>query len=208
MDTFNTVFNRNYNNYLRQLDSVDFLACESILGITFNEEDKTAQVPFFKTLYQVSRSGVVDDRGRHPDYGICVILMKYLLMCPQWIPSEMDWITYRDFSDSGQTQDAGLSDYAAQAISKRYAGNLSRLEAAANAIGGTLPEAEYPYDFSAVFTALPRLPILFLFNDVDEQFPATASILYERRAEYFLDAECRVMVNWYLQVHLKRSELC
>lgn len=53
--------------------------------------------------------------------------------------------------------------------------------------------------------ALPRIPILFLFNDADEQFPARASILYERRAAHFLDAECRVMVDWHLLEHLKRA---
>jgi hypothetical protein len=127
-------------------------------------------------------------------------------MCPQWVPAAKDWVTYRDFTDSGQTQDAGLSDYATRTITKRYTGNLDRLTAASAVIGGIPPETEYPYDFSTVFTALPRLPILFLFNDADEQFPAQASILYERRAEYFLDAECRVMVDWYLLEHLKRAE--
>jgi len=54
--------------------------------------------------------------------------------------------------------------------------------------------------------ALPRIPILFLFNDADERFPARASILYQRRAAHFLDAECRVMVDWYLLEHLKVAE--
>ena len=45
-----------------------------------------------------------------------------------------------------------------------------------------------------------------MFNDEDEQFPARASILYERRAAHFLDAEFRTMVDWYLQEHLKRAE--
>ncbi|MCG6881099.1 MAG: DUF3786 domain-containing protein [Deltaproteobacteria bacterium] len=49
------------------------------------------------------------------------------------------------------------------------------------------------------------VPILFLFNAADEQFPAQTSILYERRAASFLDAECRVMINWYLPEYLKRG---
>ena len=117
-------------------------------------------------------------------------------MCPPQVPCEKDWITYRDFADSGQTQNIGLADYAKTTISKRYAGDLDRLKAAVSALGGSQPEADYPYDLSAVIPALPRIPILFLFNDADEQFPAQASILYERRASHFLDAECRVMVDW------------
>jgi hypothetical protein len=127
-------------------------------------------------------------------------------MCPQQIPFEKDWVNYRDFKDSGQAQNVGLFDYANQAISKRFSGNINRLESAVSALEGRSPDAEYPYDVSAVFTVLPRLPILFVYNDADEQFPAQSSILFERRAEHFLDAECRVMVGWYFFEHLKRTE--
>lgn len=202
----NQIFEINYESYLRQLDDADLSLCESILGITVDEENRTAQIPFFKKLYRVSRFGVVDDRDKRPDYGTCVVLLKYLLMCPKQVPTGTDWVTYRDFKDSGQTQIAGLSSYTSQAISKQYAGNLSGLEAAVHVMGGRPPETEYPYDISAVFKALPRLPMLFLYNDADDQFSAQASILYERRAASFLDAECRIMVDWYFLEHLKRAE--
>ncbi len=188
------------------MDITNLSLWESVLDITVDELRKTAQVPFFHTLYRVSPFGVVDDRGKRPDYGTCVILLKYLLMCPQQVPCDKDWITYSDFADSGQTQNVGLADYATTTISKRYSGALERLKAAVSTLGGRPPEIDYPYDFSAVIQALPRIPLLFLFNDADDQFLARASILYERRAAHFLDAECRVMVDWYLLEHLKRAE--
>jgi len=153
MENLNSVFKKNYRSYLRQLNDVDLSLCESVLGITVDEDITTARIHFFETLYRVSQFGVVDELDQCPDYGICVILLKYLLMCPQHVPLEEDWVTFRDFADSGQTQNAGLSDYASNAISKRYAGNLSRLKAAVNALGGRPPETEYPYDLSTVVTA-------------------------------------------------------
>lgn len=206
MAELNPVFQKNYGDYLRRLDNTNLSLWESVLDITVDELRKTAQVPFFHTLYRVSPFGVVDDRGKRPDYGTCVILLKYLLMCPQQVPCDKDWITYSDFADSGQTQNVGLADYATTTISKRYSGALERLKAAVSTLGGRPPEIDYPYDFSAVIQALPRIPLLFLFNDADDQFLARASILYERRAAHFLDAECRVMVDWYLLEHLKRAE--
>ena len=206
MQAPNPVFKQNYESYLHQLKDTTLSLCSSILGIRVDEETITAEIPFFKTMYRVSRLGVVDARGDRPDYGICVVLLKYLLMCPRWIPSAKDWTPYRDFKDSGQTQNTGLSDYATMKISNRYARNLGRLKSSVAALGGVSPEADYPYDLAAVIPVLPRIPVLFLFNDADEQFPARASILYERRAEHFLDAECRVMVDWYLFEHLKMSE--
>ncbi|MFC1857221.1 DUF3786 domain-containing protein [Thermodesulfobacteriota bacterium] len=203
----NTIFDQNYDGYLQKVRNIDFSNIAPILKIRVNAETSTAEIPFFNTTYRVSPFGVVDEQGQRPDYAICVILLKYLLLNPQWVPAAKDWVTYRDFTDSGQTQDAGLSEYALAAIAKRYAGNLERLKASAGVLGSNPPEAEYPYDFSAVFPALPRLPILFLFNDADEQFPAHASILYERRADHYLDAECRVMVDWYLFESLKKAEI-
>ena len=178
---------------------------ESVLDIAVDEKRRTAQISFFQTLYRVSTSGVVDDRGQRPDYGTCVILLKYLLMCPLQVPRDEDWTSYRDFADSGQAQNIGLADYAAASIAKRYAGDLERLNAAVSALGGRVPEIDYPYDLAAVVPALPRIPILFLFNDADRQFPARASILCQRRAAHFLDAECRVMDDWYLLEHLKQA---
>ena len=201
----NPVFRKHYDDYLRQLDHTNSLLWESVLDITVDEKKRTAQIPFFNTLYRVSPFGVQNDRGRRPDYGTCVILLKYLLMCPRRVPGYKDWINYRDFADSGQTQNVGLADYATTTISKRYAGDLERLKSAVSSLGGRPPETDYPYDLSAVIPALPRIPILFLFNDADGQFPARAFILYERRAAHFLDAECRVMVDWYLLEHLKRA---
>jgi len=202
----NPVFEKNYKDYLQQLDSTQMSRWESILDITVDKKRRTAKIPFFQTLYRVSPFGVIDDRGRRPDYGTCVILLKYLLMCPLQVPCDTDWITYRDFADSGQTQNVGLADYATTTISKRYANGLKCLKAAVGALGGRSPETEYTYDLAALLPALPRIPILFLFNDVDEMFSARASILYQRQAAHFLDAECRVMVDWYLLEHLKEAE--
>lgn len=202
----NPIFKKNYEDYLLQLKNVDFALCNSTLGINVDEKNLYAEIPFLNTIYRVSRLGVVDEQGKRPKYGICVILLKYLLMCPQWVPPATDWIPYRDFKDSGQSQDNGLADYATMAITKHYTGKLSRLRATVAALGGTPPEIEYPYDFSAVIPTLPRIPILFLFNDADGQFSAKTSILYQRRAEHFLDAECRVMVDGFLLEHLKKGE--
>lgn len=47
--------------------------------------------------------------------------------------------------------------------------------------------------------ALPRVPILVVFNDRDEDFPAHCSLLFERRAEKYLD-----MTGWALSEWLKQ----
>lgn len=206
MKTRNPVFERHYQGYLRQLDAVDFSRLEPILKAGIPRNRKTAHIPFFRSHYQVSRQGVADPKGKRPDYGTCVILLKYILMCPNRVPPEDEWVNYRDFRNTGQSQNIFLIDHATRAISKHYTGRKNMLEAAIRAVGGKRPLLDYPYDISAVVTALPRVPILFLYNDADKQFPAQTFILFERRAEHFLDAECLVMVALSVLEQLKRAE--
>ncbi len=202
----NPIFEKNYGEYLRQLEGRDPSLWEPVLGIAVDRESKTAEIPFFKTVYRASPSGVSDASGRRPDYATCVILLKYLLMCPEQVPPGKEWVHFRDTGDAVQGQSAGLAASAAREISKRFAGGLKRLETAVAALGGAAPETEYPYDLSAVIMALPKIPVLLLFNDAEENFPAKATTLYERRAERFLDAECRVMIDWRLLESLKLAD--
>ena len=43
------------------------------------------------------------------------------------------------------------------------------------------------YDLSMRFDALPKVPLLLLFNDKDDGFPAQCSVLFEKRTEKFSD---------------------
>jgi hypothetical protein len=142
----------------------------------------------------------------------CVLkveLGKPVFLLPWKDSWSRDWpmgmrVPFRDFKDAGRGQNTDLSDHAVKKISEFFSGRLNHLKKAVKRLGSMPPDNNYPYDFCTVIHALPQIPLLFLFNDADEQFPARASILYERRAEYFLDAECRVMVDWCLLEHLKK----
>lgn len=202
----NPIFKENYTAYLKKLDAVDFSRLPSVLDITVAEDPDVAHIPFFQTTYQVSRSGVVDHNGNRPSYETCVILLKYLLMCPRQVPRENDWVNFRDLKSSGYTQHSSLADYAVQSIGRYYADNIIGLKTAVIALHGKRPETDYPYDLSAVIAVLPRIPVLFLYNDVDEHVPAQAFILFERRAEHYLDPECLAMIGSSLFRHLKRTE--
>ncbi len=68
-----------------------------------------------------------------------------------------------------------------------------------------LHNIEVNYDLSMQFDALPRVPVMLLFNDADDEFPAKSSVLFERRAEKYLDAECLAMVGRLLFTYLKKA---
>lgn len=194
----NSIFKQNDVHYLEQIGNLDLTARQWNLGITVSQG--VSVVPFFNNPYKVSKSGISGDLS----YAARVVLLKYLLMCPQEMPvGGTDWIPYREFRDSGQSNGAGLSDYVAQTLAERFTDKLVQLQDACYRLGGVPPETKYPYDLAFEFQALPRVPVLFLFNDAEEGFPAQVTILYQRRAENFLDAECRVMLDGYLMEELK-----
>ncbi|MCP4666106.1 MAG: DUF3786 domain-containing protein, partial [Deltaproteobacteria bacterium] len=82
---------------------------------------------------------------------------------------------------------------------------LRELAEASNALGGRPPDMDLSYELSVQFDPLPRVPLLMLFNDQDEEFPATCSVLFERRAEKYLDAECLAMLGRLLFTSLTKT---
>ncbi len=201
----NPIFKKHYQDYLAEIASLDLSTRSAILDISLEADGQTAVIPFFGSDYRVSSEGIVDARGKRPEYGTCLLLLKYLLLCPRWIPVEDDWVNYRDLKDSGPLT-VYFNDNVLGALSGRYSGRKSDLEAAAAGLDGKTPANDYPYDMAVVLRPLPRVPILLLFNDADEEFPAKAIVLFERRAERFLDAECLAVLAVALVDGLERKE--
>ena len=54
------------------------------------------------------------------------------------------------------------------------------------------------YDLSVSFTALPRLSLLLLVNDADDDFPTDCKVLFQRQGEYYLDPESLAMTSGLL----------
>lgn len=205
MEQPNPIFETHYKAYLADIASIDLSAQSATLDIAVEGEGKTAVIPYFGREYRVSSKGIADGRGKRPDYGTCMLLLKYLLLCPERLPDEDDWVNYRDLKDSGPLT-VYFNDNVLNALARRYSGGKDDLSAAAAGLDGGPPANDYPYDVAVVFRPLPRVPVLFLFNDADDEFPAQAGVLYERRAERFLDAECLAVLGVALVDELKRKE--
>lgn len=205
MEQPNPIFETHYKDYLADIASIDLSARSTTLDISVEAEGKTAVIPYFGRDYRVSSEGIADPGGKRPDYGTCMLLLKYLLLCPKGLPVDDEWVNYRDLKDSGPLT-VYFNDNVLNVLSTRYSGRKNDLEAAAADLGGRPPARDYPYDVAVVFRPLPRVPVLLLFNDADEEFPAQAGVLFERRAERFLDAECLAVLGVALSDELKRKE--
>ena len=188
------IFETNYKNYISQIAKLDFSTMKDTLGIQLHGQK--AVIPFLGEDYFVSHTGIVDTAGNRPDYGICVILSKYLILCPEAPVTNNAWSTLKDFHKRSQFTNINVfkSD-AEQPITKNFSGRLAELADACQKLNGTPNEFGRSYDLAMQFKVLPKIDILLLFNDGDDEFPATSSLLYQRQAEEYLDPESLIMIG-------------
>jgi hypothetical protein len=196
------VFEETLKNYLGQLDRIEFKYLENILGVGVEKDE--VMVPFFGKPYRVSSKGVIDPSGRQPPLEISVVLCRYLLLYPKTNPIDDQWVSYRDFKDSGPLTKFFLTAVE-QPVAHHFSGKLDELEASCELLGGYQPFIELSYELSVQFNPLPKVPLLLLYNDADDEFPAHCSILFERRAEKYLDAECLAILGMLLSVYLRKQ---
>ena len=202
MTSKNAVFERTYKDYIAQVVGIDFNSIEQKLGIEVQEN--SVLVPLFGKPHKVSENGITDPSGNQPSLDICVICCKYLLLCPDVYPTEKEWVSFRDLKNSGPLTTYFANDVE-RSIAAYFAGRLGDMKEASKTLEGYPPDIEVTYDLSMQFDALPRVPVMLLFNDADDEFPAKSSVLFERRAEKYLDAECLAMVGRLLFTYLKKA---
>lgn len=182
------IFETHYNDYCRQIAEMDLNRAKEILGIEV--DGQTALVPFFNETFKVSGDGILDAAGERAHYGICVLVAKYLLRCPDQLYLTRGWISFKDFKQSGHfTNDNFIKSDTEKVILKRFSGDLPGLIKAGQALGGSHYDGDFSYDITFRFDVLPRLSLLLLFNDRDEEFPAQVSVLFSGHAESYLDPE-------------------
>lgn len=200
------VFEKHYTDYLQQLDRLDFDAVALKLGGQVNKTPraKSMTLPLLGKFYEISCRGIQDSTGEKPMYDICIILCRYLLMCPEILPCDREWVAFRDLKDSGPLT-VYFKDNVEQAIAAGFAGKLETLKSCTAVLNGTAPNLDVSYDFAVQVAGLPRIPMVLLFNDADESFPSECFVLFERQVEIYLDAECIAMLGHRLAGMLKQS---
>ena len=195
-----SVFEETYANYLAQIAELNFKKIADRLGAEMVGEELI--IPFFGQPHQITAEGIPDPSGVRPSFSVCVILSKYLLLCPDNDPVENDWVSFKDFRDSSPFA-GSFFNYTEAPIAKYFSRRLTPLEEACKKINGYPPLTVFSYDLCMQFDALPKIPVLLLFNDADDEFPAQCALLFERRAEKYLDMECLAMVGMLLFEYLK-----
>ena len=113
-------------------------------------------------------------------------------------------MSFKDFKDAAPLIQAFFNTVTLP-LADSFSARLADLEIAAKNIGGYPPNDDFPYDLGLQFDALSKIPLLLLFNDKDEEFPAQCTVLFEKRVEKLLDMECLAMVGMLFCEYLKKE---
>ena len=200
------IFEKHYNDYCAQIAKIDLDSVKERLGLRNDGEGML--LSFFNRDYSVSGNGIFDASGNRPSYGVCVIIAKYILLCPDRPYHDPEWVSFKDFKRTSHFTNVNFfrSD-TERAIEKNFSGKLDRLSRASEELGGVHHDMEMTYDLSMKFNALPRISLLLLFNDGDEEFPAQCTVLFQKHSEFYLDPESLAMTGAALAKRLQRYAL-
>jgi DNA-binding Lrp family transcriptional regulator len=202
MENKNKIFDKTLSNYLAQIANLDVSGICQPLGILNDSPGVT--IPFFGENYRVGPDGVRGPSGEKPHISVSVILCKYLLYWKQSSRSSREWVSFRDFKDSAPLASAFRYN-TERLIAKTFSGRLPDLENACEALGCQSVDEAFPYQLMKRMRALPRIPLLLLFNNEDEEFPARCTVLFQKDAELYLDMECLAMVGMYMAHRLRKG---
>lgn len=198
------IFEKHYADYCVRISKIDLRSLAHILGTEYEEE--RMMIPFFNRTYRVSSDGITDESGNRPDYIICVILAKYILLCPECRHHDTQWVSFKDFKRTSHFTNVNFFESdTEQAICKHFSGRRDELARAGSALGGTDYPMTMSYDLSMQFGVLPRMSLLLLFNDGDDEFPPQCKVLFQKHAEFYLDPESLAMTGALLAGNLKKA---
>lgn len=146
-------------------------------------------LPSFGRLYRIYQGGIRDTQGNPPSPTHTVVLAYYVLEGGSAVPLSVKWVAFRDFKDSAFFMPA-FRAAVEERIAREFQGKLEILRAASARLRGR----DYPElgagDLCYLIPALPRVPLLLVFHEGDEEFPASALVLYDAHSTSYLNLEC------------------
>ena len=162
-------------------------------------EEGAACIPLFGEDCCVRRDGVYKDAEKLDTIG-SILVVRYLL---RRAPDAMrhTWLPYRDLKDGAQFSGfikTNIEDKIARAFQGKRAALAERL----SALGAVACAEEVQGDIVLVVHPLPKVPVLCLFWDRDEEFPASFQFLFDGSASSYLDLEALAAMLQYIYLKL------
>ncbi len=178
------------------LDSGAARNAASLGGVADGER---VSIPVFKKECEV-RSDDIYLNGRPLDTVGSILVLRYLMqsgdaqLLGRWLP-------YRDLKDGGPFS-AYIKTHIEDRVAAEFSGRRALLRERLEAIGGVPCDGAVTGDLVLLVHPLPRVPVLCVFNDADDEFGAAFQFLFDGSASEFLDLESLAAVLHYIYINI------
>jgi hypothetical protein len=124
------------------------------------------------------------ETGQAPPIAIQILILHYLIKADGTRLADA-WISFRELPD-GHVYDSAFRQRANLRLARAFGNDLDSFVAAAKALGG---ERLAYGDASFLFTMFPRIRLAAVLYLADEEFPASANVLFDAAAGHYLPTE-------------------
>ncbi len=160
-------------------------------------------VPFFQTTYAVTwPTGKVRRDSSHPDADISIrLIVLHYLLTADGTPMASTWIAFRNLP-GGLGYDAAFQGRASHRLARAFGSDVAGFRTAAQSLGG---ESLSFGDASFLFRLLPRVWLAAVLHLADDEFPASANVLFDGAASHYLPTEDLAVLGGLLASRLVKA---
>ncbi len=175
---------------VRELQSLDpwLVALRSDTKYTrLTEVSSQIEVRFWGKDYIVRYPGISVEEletGQEPPIAIKILILHYLINADGTRLAD-HWVSFRELP-GGRVYDTAFRRRANLRLAQAFGSDLEGFAAAAEALGGV--RLTYG-DASFLFSMFPRLRLAAVLHLADEEFPASANVLFDASASHYLPTE-------------------
>ena len=140
------------------------------------------------------------EASQEPPIAIKILILHYLINA-DGSPLADSWVAFREFP-GGRVYDAAFRQRANLRLAQTFGRDLDGFMAAAEVLGGT--RLTYG-DASFLFPIFPRLRLAAVLYLADEEFPASANVLFDAAASHYLPTEDLAVLGGMLAGRLVKA---
>lgn len=150
-------------------------------------DNGTFRIPFYGDNYLITFPDleVALETTKKPSGLNRTGMFLYHLQTADGTPQAGKWVAFRDLP-GGMFYHQAYQGYSGDRLAKAIAGHVGVFERAAKNLGGVRLDLG---DASFAFDALPRVRVAAIYYAGDEDFPATANVLFDAAASHYLPTD-------------------
>ena len=151
-------------------------------------EDLELRLPYFSEELRIGRNGMVKGDGEAPTRWEQVFIYNHMAQGGRAHPTG-NWKALQEFPNT-VSKIKSMRAHVEGPLADRFGGKAADLRAAAVKLGALDRSGENPAaDAAWLFRPLPRIPVMLLFWDGEEEFDAEVKLLFDETIAEHLDIE-------------------